>query len=100
MVGGNSGPATSVSLSPIVEALCSKLEATHHTAQKIDGQTVSRWRLILTDYHHIRELVMLDNTITKDTNLQLYELNQTTLMNWYDIQYIYFYSWKEIILKQ
>ena len=31
MVGGNSGPATHVDASPLVEAICVKLEATYHS---------------------------------------------------------------------
>ena len=85
MVGGNSGPATAVDASPVVEALCVKLETAFHTPEKIDGRTVSRWRRILTSYHHIRELVTLNDKTMKNTNIQLYELNQTTLMKWYDI---------------
>ena len=83
MVGANSGPATAVSASPIVECLCKKLESFFHSPQKRDRKTISRWRLVLGAYHHIRELVTLNDKIMKNTNLQLYELNQATLLKWY-----------------
>jgi hypothetical protein len=85
MVGGNSGPATAVDTSPIVECLCKKLESVFHSPQKKDGKTISKWRLILGAYHHIRELVTLNDRIMQKTNIQLYELNQTTLLKWYDL---------------
>ena len=82
MVGGNSGPATSVDACPIVEALCVKLEAATPSPKKQQGKSTSRWRLILDKYHHIRTLVTLHDRLMAKTNLQLYELNQTTLLTW------------------
>ena len=84
-MGSNSGPATAVVASPIVECLCKKLQSAFNSPQKKDGRTISRWRLILDAYHHIRELVTTNDTIMEQTNLQLYELNQTTLLKWYDL---------------
>lgn len=83
MVGGNSGPATSVDVSPIVESICAKLEAAIPSPKKQQGKiSTSRWRLILDKYHHIRNLVTLHDRLMAKTNLQLYELNQTTLLAW------------------
>ena len=84
MVGGNSGPATAVNASPVVQCLCKKLEREFYSSQKKEGKTISRWRLILDAYHHIRGLVMLNNSIMTETNLQLYEIHQTTLLKWYE----------------
>ena len=84
MVGGNSGPATAVDASPVVEQLVVLLEKHFVSPQKQDGRTISRWRRILTSYHNIRELVTIHDDVMTTTNLQLYELNQTTLMKWYD----------------
>ena len=82
MVGGNSGPATHVDASPLVEAICVKLEATHHSPLRRNGKNVSRWRLILDKYHNIRNLVTLHDRLMNATNIQLYEVNQTTLLTW------------------
>ncbi len=60
------------------------LEKHFVSPQKQDGRTISRWRRILTSYHNIRELVTIHDDVMTTTNLQLYELNQTTLMKWYD----------------
>jgi hypothetical protein len=70
---------------PAGRSLCKKLESVFHSPQKKDGKTISKWRLILGAYHHIRELVTLNDRIMENTNLQLYELNQTTLLKWYDL---------------
>ena len=82
MVGGNSSPATHVNASPLVEAICVKLEATYHSPQRCNGKSVSRWRIILDKYHNIRNLVTLHDRLMNATNIQLYELNQTTLLTW------------------
>ncbi|KAJ8034188.1 hypothetical protein HOLleu_20922 [Holothuria leucospilota] len=85
MVVGNSGPATSVDASPLVEAICLKLESICHSPQKVKGKrTVSRWKVILDKYHHIRNLVTLHARLMATTNLQLYELSQTTLLTWWN----------------
>jgi hypothetical protein len=82
MVGGDSGPATAANASPVVEQLVSQLEKHYVSSTKVNGRSVSRWRRILTSYHNIRELVTMNDLIMKQTNIQLYELNQTTLMKW------------------
>ena len=82
MVGGNSGPATHVDASPLVEAIYVKLEATYHSPLRRNGKSVSRWRLILDKYHNIRNLVTLHDRLMNATNIQLYEVNQTTLLTW------------------
>lgn len=83
MVGGNSGPASSVDASPVVEAICVKLEAAYPSPKKKNGKGISRWKVILDKYHHIRNLVTRHDRLISTTNLQLYELNQTTLLAWY-----------------
>lgn len=55
MVGGNSGPATSVDASSIVEALCVKLEAATPSPKKQQGKNTSRWRFILDKYQTHQE---------------------------------------------
>ena len=84
MVGSNSRPAISVDASPLVGALCTKLESVCHSPQREKGKvTVSRWRVILDEYHHNRSLVTLHDRLMTNTNIKLYELNQTTHMTWY-----------------
>ncbi|KAJ7357856.1 hypothetical protein OS493_022674 [Desmophyllum pertusum] len=84
MIGSNSGPATTVDTSPLVEALCTKLESVCPSPKGHKGKTISRWRVILDKYHHIRNLVTLHNRLMTRTNIQLYELNQTTLLGWWN----------------
>ena len=81
-MGGDSGPATAVNTCPMVEELISQLVEHFVSPTKIDGKCVSRWRQVLTTYHHMRELTTMHDMIMKQTNIQLYELNQTTLMKW------------------
>ena len=84
MVRENSGPATAVVASPLVKQVIVLLEKNDVSPEKKDGRTVSRWRRVLTSYQNIRELVTTHDRLMKETNLQLYEINQTTLMKWYE----------------
>jgi hypothetical protein len=77
------GRASAVDASPVDERLGVLLEKHYVSPQKMQGRTISRWHRILTSYHNIRELVTIHDHIMRTTNLQLYELNQTTLMKWY-----------------
>ena len=81
-MGGDSGPAAAVDTSPVVEQLICKLVNHFVSPTKVNGKSLSRWRQILTSYHHIRELVTMHDNIMRQTSIQLYELNQTTLMKW------------------
>ena len=72
MVGGNSGPATAVDANPIVEPLCKKYQSEFNTLQKKEGKTLSKLRLILEAYQHIRELVTMNDKIMEDTNIRFY----------------------------
>nr|XP_046166284.1 uncharacterized protein LOC124002687 isoform X4 [Oncorhynchus gorbuscha] len=61
----------------LVEAICSQLCQIHPSATK------SRWALILADYVGIREAVLTSPRLMAQTNLQLFELNQRTISQWY-----------------
>lgn len=80
MVGGNSGPSTSVENSPLVEAIITKLEQKFSSPSKSpNGKSLSRWKKILDANHHIQNQVVLHDRVMAVTNIQLYELNQTVL---------------------
>ncbi|XP_075308533.1 uncharacterized protein LOC142370003 [Odontesthes bonariensis] len=42
-----------------------------------------RWTKILSDYHHIRDLVLNSPRVLAETMIQLFELNQRTLIQWF-----------------
>ncbi|XP_078141255.1 uncharacterized protein LOC144539599 [Centroberyx gerrardi] len=83
LLGLNSGPASWPSVSRLVEAICSQLCRLHPTATRFGGITRTRWSLILTDYMAIREAVLDSPRLMAQTEIQLFELNQRTLSQWF-----------------
>ncbi|KAL1264929.1 hypothetical protein QQF64_002956 [Cirrhinus molitorella] len=57
LIGHPGGPAQWPSTSRLVEAICVKLCTLHKSPTKAAGVCTPRWSKILSDYHHIRELV-------------------------------------------
>ncbi|KAL0961650.1 hypothetical protein UPYG_G00353430 [Umbra pygmaea] len=82
-LGLNSGPATWPGTSRLVEAICSKLCHLHPCGTQSGGIKRSRWALILADYVSIREAVLDSPRLMAQTNLQLFELSQRTISQWY-----------------
>ncbi|RVE68755.1 hypothetical protein OJAV_G00094820 [Oryzias javanicus] len=82
LIGHPGGPAQWPSTSRLVEAICVKLCATHKTPTKKAGVNTPRWSKILTDYHHIRDVVLSSPRLMDATTIQLFELNQRTLIQW------------------
>ncbi|XP_034064265.1 uncharacterized protein LOC117541213 [Gymnodraco acuticeps] len=83
LLGLNSGPATWPSASRLVEAICSQLCRLHPAATRFGGIMRTRWFLILTDYVAIREAVLASPRLMAQTDIQLFELNQRTLSQWF-----------------
>lgn len=46
-------------------------------------ETHSRWSLILEDYHKVRQLVLGNGLVMIGTSLQLVEVNQNSLIQWF-----------------
>ncbi|XP_048012699.1 uncharacterized protein LOC125245914 [Megalobrama amblycephala] len=63
--------------------MCIKLCEVHKSPSKKAGVRIPRWTKILADYHHIRELVLSSRPLMDDTSIQLFELNQRTLIQWF-----------------
>ncbi|KAG5831843.1 hypothetical protein ANANG_G00283770 [Anguilla anguilla] len=83
LLGQASGPANWPSASRLVEAICSQLCRLHPTGYTSSGVRRTRWAAVLTDYTHIRELVLDNPRLMAQTTLQLFELNQRTLSQWF-----------------
>ncbi|XP_042627584.1 uncharacterized protein LOC109091091 [Cyprinus carpio] len=86
LIGHPGGPAQWPSTSRLVEAICMKLCALHKSPTKKAGVCTPRWSKILSDYHHIRELVLNSRRLMDETMIQLFELNQRTLIQWFQRQ--------------
>ncbi|KAJ8370902.1 hypothetical protein SKAU_G00109300 [Synaphobranchus kaupii] len=83
LLGQASGPANWPSASRLVEAICSQLCRLHPTGFLSGGVRRTRWTAVLADYIHIRELVLDSPRLMAQTTLQLFELNQRTLSQWF-----------------
>lgn len=83
LLGMNSGPANWPSTSRLVEAVCSQLCSLHPAATRFGGIARSRWSLILADYVAIRTAVLDSPRLMDQTDIQLFELNQRTLSQWF-----------------
>ncbi|KAI7795329.1 hypothetical protein IRJ41_014506, partial [Triplophysa rosa] len=82
LIGHPGGPAQWPSTSRLLEGICMKLRALHKSPTKKAGVCTPRWSKILSDYHHIRELVLNSRRLMDETMIQLFELRQRTLIQW------------------
>ncbi|KAL0159618.1 hypothetical protein M9458_043343, partial [Cirrhinus mrigala] len=80
LIGHPGGPAQWPNTSRLVEAICVELCALHKSPTKKAGVCTPRWSKILSDYHHIRDLVLNCRMLMDETMIQLFELNQKTLI--------------------
>lgn len=81
-------PALSPSRSRLVEAICIYLcedIPSASTKQNIDGSRTyhSRWRLILKLYNTLRARLFNSKMLLDETNLTLFNINETTLRLWF-----------------
>ncbi|XP_076851096.1 uncharacterized protein LOC143501317 [Brachyhypopomus gauderio] len=83
-LGQGSGPAQWPSVSRLVEAICLALCRLHPGGQTIAGVRVNRWAAIMRDYGVIRDVVLGSPGLMARTRIQLFELNQRTLTQWYN----------------
>lgn len=63
----------------MMENICIRLCGVHPSPKRKGKGAVSRWSLILRDYHKIRELVIDNARVMQGTEIQLVEVNQNTL---------------------
>ncbi len=82
LIGHPGGPAQWPNTSRLVEAICIQLCALNKSPTKKAGVCTPRWSKILSDYHHIRELVLNSRRLMDEAMIQLFELNQKTLIQW------------------
>ncbi|KAL2080702.1 hypothetical protein ACEWY4_024495 [Coilia grayii] len=83
LVGQTSGPATWPSASRVVEAVCTQLCNLYPSGTRVYGSRRTRWDCILLHYRHIRDLVLGHQRLMARAPIQLFELNQRTLSQWY-----------------
>jgi len=74
-------PSHSPAKSRLVEAICSRLCIKIVSGEK--NPYVSRFAKIIQHYNIIRERVMNNDTILQKTGMALFQINETTLTNWY-----------------
>src|SRR4029434_5432538 len=76
------GSPQSPKASRLVEAILLELCRTHHEGTTIAGVRVNRWGAVMQDYKLIRDNVLNSPVLMASTHIQLFEINQRTLMQW------------------
>ncbi|XP_052429310.1 uncharacterized protein LOC127970861 [Carassius gibelio] len=84
VLGASSAPAQWPDCCRLVETIFIRLCNTHPSPKRKGKGTLSRWSLILQDYRRIRQLVLGNSLVMGGTSMQLMEVNQNTLIQWYN----------------
>lgn len=83
-LGDNPGPAQWPDCNRYVEAIIAKLCRKHPAAVRSNGSITQRWSLVINDYKMIRDKITSNAKVMAETKLQLVDINQTTVIQWYN----------------
>lgn len=84
VLGSTASPGQWPDCCRLIEAIFIRLCRIHRSPRKKGKGSFTRWTLILHDYGMIRQLILNNEAIMQNTNLQLVEVNQTTLVQWHN----------------
>ncbi|XP_049341399.1 uncharacterized protein LOC125805116 isoform X2 [Astyanax mexicanus] len=84
VLGASSAPAQWPDCCRLVETIFIRLCTIYPSPKRKGKGALSRWSLILKDYHKIRQLVLGNSMVMQGTSLQLVEVNQNTLIQWHN----------------
>ena len=84
VLGASAAPAQWPNCCRLVENIFIRLCNLHPSPKKNKNGSVSRWSQILNDYHKIRGLVLSNARVMEHTDIQIVEVNQTTLIQWHN----------------
>ncbi|KAL1246953.1 hypothetical protein QQF64_034540 [Cirrhinus molitorella] len=84
VLGSTGSPAQWPDSCRLVECIIVKLCNIHKTPKKQGKYALTRWTLILRDYSKIRQLVLGNGAVMQSSTLQLFDVNQTTLIQWHN----------------
>ncbi|KAL0195370.1 hypothetical protein M9458_008942, partial [Cirrhinus mrigala] len=84
VLGSSSAPAQWPDCCRLVETIFIRLCTIYPSPKRKGKGALSRWSLILQDYRRIRQLVLGNSLVMAGTSLQLVEVNQNTLIQWYN----------------
>ncbi len=84
VLGTSSAPAQWPDCCRLVETIFIRLCTIHPSPKRKGKGMLSRWSLILQDYRRIRQLVLGNSLVMGGTSMQLVEVNQNTLIQWYN----------------
>ncbi|XP_034005921.1 uncharacterized protein LOC117497984 isoform X2 [Trematomus bernacchii] len=84
MLGASSAPAQWPDCCRLVESIFIRLCDLHRSSVRKGKGGISRWFLILRDYTKIRQLVVGNYLVMQGTQIQLVQVNQTTIITWHN----------------
>ncbi len=82
LLGKSTGAAQSPKASRLVEAVFLELCRIHYEGRTIAGVRMSRWSAVMRDYSLIRDNVRNSQDLMAAAPIQLYDVNQRTLLQW------------------
>ncbi len=84
VLGSTGSPAQWPDCCRLVECIFVKLCDIHKSPKKQGKYALTRWTLILRDYSKIRQLILGNGAVMQSSTLQLFDVNQTTLIQWHN----------------
>ncbi|XP_076833440.1 uncharacterized protein LOC143478370 [Brachyhypopomus gauderio] len=84
VLGASSAPAQWPDCCRLVETVIIRLCNIYPCPKRKGRGGFSRWSLILQDYRKIRQLVLGNSMVMQNTEIQLVEINQNTLVQWHN----------------
>ncbi|XP_060943163.1 uncharacterized protein LOC133020572 [Limanda limanda] len=84
VLGSTGSPAQWPDCCRLIESIFIKLCSLYKSPKNQGSYSLTRWTLIINDYTKIRQLVLGNGVVMQDTALQLFEVNQTTLIQWHN----------------
>ena len=80
---GQGNPAQWPDRNRYLEGIFKRLCEIHRGPKRIEGRTITRWNLIISNHTSIHNCVLSNFRVITDTKLQLHQVNTTTLTQWF-----------------
>ncbi|XP_073671681.1 uncharacterized protein [Paramisgurnus dabryanus] len=84
---GHHSPAQRPDCNRVVEGIFTRLCALYQNAVRVEGQRVDRFAMIARVYRHIRECILTNDRVMRETTIQLPQMNASTISDWFSKRY-------------
>ncbi|XP_073719234.1 uncharacterized protein [Misgurnus anguillicaudatus] len=80
---GPHSPAQRPDCNRVVEGIFIRLCALYQNAVRVNGERVTRFTMIARVYRHIRECILTNDRVMRETTIQLPQMNASTISDWF-----------------